>query len=355
MSWPLPQPDEIAERIAAGLISAFPGEALDPRAPDTMVGQLARLWGLTLFDAHLYLRWLAGQLMPDTATAWLERHADIWGVTRLAATRAAGEAVVAGTPGTAIPAGAELRAPSGQIYATTQAVAVGGGGTVALPLRAAVAGAAGNAAPGTVLALVAPIAGLAPQQATVTAAGLAGGAEAEADEALRARLLARIRRPPAGGTAADYEAWARAASADVAQVAVRPLWLGPGTVGVVVAMAGLRVPTAPELATIAAAIDAERPVTAALTVLPAVLLPVPIEIRVVPDTAASRAAVTAALDAFFAREGAIGDRLPRSRLSEAISSAAGEYRHDLVQPAADVVPGATQLPTRGAITWLPPA
>jgi uncharacterized phage protein gp47/JayE len=354
MSWPLPQPDEIAERIAAGLISAFPGEALDPRAPDTVVGQLARLWGLTLFDTHLYLRWLAGQLMPDTATVWLDRHADIWGIARIPATRAAGGATVAGSAGASIPVGTTLRAASGQIYETTEAATVGGGGSVVLPLRAVLAGAAGNAGAGAVLALVAPIAGLAQQQATVAAPGLTGGAAAETDEALRARLLARIRRPPAGGTVADYEAWARAASADVAHVAVRPLWLGAGTVGVVAAMAGPRVPTAPEIALIAAAIEAERPVTAAVTVLPAVLSPVAFQIRVSPDTAATRAAITGALDALFAREAAIGARLPRSRISEAISAAAGEYSHDLVAPSADVVPGPTDLPTRGGITWLPP-
>jgi uncharacterized phage protein gp47/JayE len=150
------------------------------------------------------------------------------------------------------------------------------------------------------------------------------------------------------------EAWARAASAEVAHVAVRPLWLGAGTVGVVAAMAGPRVPTAPEIALIAAAIEAERPVTAAVIVLPAVLLPVALQIRVSPDTTATRAAITGALDALFAREAAIGMRLPRSRISEAISSAAGEYSHDLVAPAADVVPGPTELPVRGAITWLAP-
>jgi uncharacterized phage protein gp47/JayE len=351
MTWPIPQPGEIAERLAAGIEAGFPeAPDLDARAPDTMLGVIARTFGLALFDAHLHQAYLAQQLLPDTATEWLERHADVWGIARIAATQAAGTVTFAGTNGTSIPAGTELRAPSGLI-ATTLATVVVASGTTSVAVRMAAPGAAGNAVAGVVLALVAPIAGLTPQSATVAIGGLTGGAEAEADEALRARLLARIRQPPMGGTAADYIAWAKRASAEVAQVAVLPNHVGPGTVGVVVAMAGARAPTSPEIAAIAASIELDRPVTASVTVLACVPTPVAFTITVTPDTAATRAAVTAALDAFFAREAAIGAVMPRSRISEAISAAAGEYSHVLVAPAADVAPTPLQLPTRGTITW----
>ena len=66
-------------------------------------------------------------------------------------------------------------------------------------------------------------------------AGLTGGRATEADEALRARLLARIREPPRGGAASDYDFWARQV-AGIGYVSVEPNGMGLGTVRVVVAL-----------------------------------------------------------------------------------------------------------------------
>lgn len=352
MTWPLPQPDEIAERIAAGILLAFPDAPdLDPRAPDTMLGVLARTVALTLFDVHLHQRWLADQQMVDTATDWLPRHADIWAIPRIAATFATGAAQFAGVNGTSIPAGTELRAPSGAVYETLATVTIASG-TAQASLRAVEAGTAGNASTDVALALVVPIAGITGQAATVVAPGLRGGAPIEGEEAWKSRVLARIRQPPMGGTAADYVAWARAASALVSQVRVYPNYVGPGTVGVVIAQAGGLAPTTPELAAIAAAIDLVRPVTAAVSVLACVPTAIAFSIELSPDTAATRLAVTAALDTFFAVEAAIGTEIPLSRVSEAISSAAGEYSHRIMSPTSAIAPTALQLPTRGTITWV---
>ncbi len=58
------------------------------------------------------------------------------------------------------------------------------------------------------------------------------GAEAESDEALRARYLARVQTPSSGGNVSDYKNWALEVSG-VGAVKVNPLWNGPGTVKVV--------------------------------------------------------------------------------------------------------------------------
>ena len=42
----------------------------------------------------------------------------------------------------------------------------------------------------------------------------------------------------------------------------------------------------------------------------------------------------------------------RTHMAEAISGAAGEFDHELVQPAANVVPSAGQLLTYGGVTWV---
>lgn len=350
MTWPLPQPAEIAEAIAADLIAAFPGTAIDPRAPDTMVGVLSRSVALTAFDLHLALRYLASELMVDTAQDNLPRHADVWAIPRIAATYASRTVTLTGADGTVIPTNTRLLSPAGVLFRVLGDTTIASGTTFAA-VRAETPGTIGNATIGTVLQLVTPIAGLAPQSGTVETI-IGQGADEEEVEAWRARILARIRQPPMGGAAADYAAWARGASSDVTGVRVYPNHVGPGTVGVVVAMRGDEAPTSGELSAIAAAIDAVRPVTAEVFVLACVPTAVPFSIALTPDTPANRAAVSASLDAFFAREAAIGTGIPRSRLSEAISAAPGEFSHVMSVPSADVAPTALQLPIRGTITWV---
>ena len=353
MTWPLPTPVEIAERIAGSIETSLetPDRRVDARSPNTVLGVLARVVAMAQFDLWLYQRRLADDLMPDTALAEaLERHADVWGVTRLPASAASGTVTFSGTNGTIIPAGTELRAPAGGTFVTLVSGSISGG-TASIAVRASEAGAAGNQVAGAVLALVAPVAGVLPQSAVVAAGGIAGGADTEADEALRARLLARIRQRPAGGAGFDYEEWARAALPDVVHVAVYGNWAGLGTVGVVVGMRGPRSPTAPEIASIAAYIAPLRPVTADVQVVAAVPVPIDITLTLTPDTVQTRAAVQAALATFFANDARIGQDLPKSRISEAISAAAGEYSHVLTVPAADLPMADTELPVLGVVTF----
>ncbi|WP_431281669.1 baseplate J/gp47 family protein [Humitalea sp. 24SJ18S-53] len=348
MTWPVQTPEAIAERIAARIEQAFPGT--DPRSNDTALGVLTAAVAMELFDVHLFQQIVAREAMVDTADAWLERHANTWGTQRVPATRAAGLTTFLGADGTVIPAGTALRAGD-LAFSTTTLSTIGVGGSLDVAVQADAPGIAGNLVAGVTLTLVSPIAGLSAQSAVVAAPGLSGGAGDEGDEALRARVLARIRRPPMGGRVDDYVAWARSASADIALVSVIPLHLGLGTVGVIVAMTGPRAPTGPELALVVAAIEAERPVTAAVTVLGATTLAVNITLSISPDNSATRAAATAALAAFFLAEGAIGATMPLSRISEALSSANGEYSHILTAPAAAVVPTATQVPVLGTVTF----
>src|SRR3546814_10410898 len=61
---------------------------------------------------------------------------------------------------------------------------------------------------GSHLTFSSPIAGV-NAVAAVAVGGLAGGADEEADDALRARLIGRIQKPVSGGKKTDYEGWAR--------------------------------------------------------------------------------------------------------------------------------------------------
>lgn len=308
-----------------------------------------------LYETHLHLRWWGDQYMPDTAEqAALIRHASIWGVFKRPATKAVGYAVFSGVPGTVIPKDLQLRTPAGAIVQTMTAGTVGSGGVVGIGVLAVVGGTAANAEGGATLVIVTTLAGLDPQMAVLDADGLAGGVEEEGDESLLARLLEKIREPGHGGAFFDYPLWVKNAFA-ASKVKTIANWVGLGSVGVVVAMGTAAAPVEPtpaELDAIAVHLETLRPVTAEVIVLSYVPKVQPYSIRLTPDTVANRAAVAAALDEFHAREAEIGGTLPHSRISEAISSANGEYAHELTVPPADVVCAPRELASRGAITWI---
>jgi len=366
MPFPLPTPQQILEaaqaELEAELIKLKPeaDPAAIARAVRSEKGVIAahlRADSIGLFGTHLHLRWWGDQYMPDKAEAeHLVRHASIWGVNKRPATKAVGYAIFTGTAGLPVPVGLQLRTPGGGLVETSVGGVIAGDGTVTIALVATEGGTAANTAGGASLPLVTVLAGLDPQAATLDAGGLAGGAEEETPESLLARLLAEIREPGHGGADFDYPKWVFEA---FAASKVKPIanWVGYGTVGVVVAMGTAQAPVEPteaEIDAIAAHLETLRPVTAEVIVLPYLPLPVPLTIELEPDTSSNRAAVEAAVDDFFAREATIGGRMPKSRISEAISAANGEYAHRLSVPPGDVEPEPRELPIRGVITWVVP-
>lgn len=366
MPAPLPTPEELTRRAEGRLEAALKrirpeaspaAIARAVRSEKGMLAAIARAHATGLYGAHLHLSWNVQQLMPDTAEAeFLIRHASIWGVYQRPATKAVGLALFTGVPGTAVPAGLDMRLPAGGLAITSAGGVLDGAGEATIALEAAEGGSTGNTAPGATLPIVTVQAGLDPQAAVLDADGMAGGAEEETDESLLARVLIEIREPGHGGAKHDYRVWIQNSFA-VAKIATVPLWVGPGSVGVVVAMGTAVAPVPPipaELDAMAAHLDPLRPVTAEVYVRPVVLLPVPMQLAVVPDTLPVRAALEGAAAAHFAAEAEIGERFARSRLSEALSAASGEYRHYFTLPSADVVPDRDELPIPGAVTWDPP-
>ncbi|MCA3413835.1 MAG: baseplate J/gp47 family protein [Roseomonas sp.] len=348
MPFARPSPAEIRDRMGAEIAVALPGA--DARLRRSMEEVLVRAIAIASHELHSHIEWAALQILPDTAEdEVLARHAAIWGITRITATAALGSVTFTGTPGAVVPANTELRRGDDARFLLAADVTIAGGGSGTGNVAARVAGAAGNSQAGISLALVAPVAGIAPS-ATVAAGGLAAGADAESDAGLRARLLQRIQSPPAGGASNDYVTWALAV-AGVERVWVYPNWLGAGTVGVAFVTTGGAIPAAPLVAAVQAALDARRPVTAAVTAFAPATQAVALTIDLAVDTAAIRAAVLAELADFFVREAEPGGTIRVSRISAAISGALGEVAHLLVAPAADITLPAGTIATLGAVTW----
>ena len=205
MTWVLPQPDEIADRLAAGYETAFQPPVtpagVDARSPNATFAILTRVQAAGAFDVYLYQQLLAVELFADSAQDELARHGDIWGVPRIAASAALGSVILAGVAGTVVPALQQLT--SGNAVVETQAaVTLDSGGPATVAVLATTAGAASSLPAGTGLLPVTPLAGL--TGATVAAGGLVGSDEEEL-EAWRGRILERIRSGPDYGQAGAYE------------------------------------------------------------------------------------------------------------------------------------------------------
>lgn len=340
---------DLIAQAQADTEARLPGS--DARTRRSNLGVLARVLAGATHGLYGYLDFLARQVFPDTADAeHLDRWGAIWGVTRKAPSFAVGTLDFVGQAGAVIPAGSVLAA--GEIEYETDADVTFAGAIASGVVTALTPGATGNLSTGLTVVFVSPVSGVA-ASATVAAGGLTGGADAESDTALRARLLDRIRQPPQGGAAHDYAAWALEVP-DITRAWVYPEELGPGTVTIRVVSddaAGGPIPGAPKIAEVQAWIDARRPVTAAPTVVAPVAVPLDLSIQLLPSTQAIRDAVEAEIADMIRREAVPGGTILLSHLREAISLAAGESDHVLVSPVANVAHATGQIAVPGVITW----
>jgi uncharacterized phage protein gp47/JayE len=281
--------------------------------------------------------WITKQIFPDTADVdFLLLHARLRGMGLKPAVASGGTLLVAGTPGTNVASGLAAKYQDGTAYITTSGGDIDATGQMVVTAQAVVAGTAGNRAEDDVLTLTVPPLGV---NASVTVVAMEGGAETETPESLLARLLQRIRRPPAGGNKYDYWQWAMEVPG-VAAAYVYPLRRGLGTVDVVIA-ASTGLPSDPVVAATQAHIDDQRPVTAknSLVIKPTIKtynVVAQLKLNGV-DLATAQAAIESALAAYDAAI-APGDTAIRTRIGAAISDTTGVDDYELDEPAANVVP-----------------
>jgi uncharacterized phage protein gp47/JayE len=303
-----------------------------------------------------FIEWISRQIIIDTAEAeFLERWASIWGVQRLAATPATGTITFTVAPGAAdIPAGTLVQTLDGTQFQTTADITVSGL-QATTTVTAVAPSAASNGYAGQTANLVTPVLGV---QTAAVLGLLAGGGDLESDDSLRERLLNRIQQPPQGGDANDYVQWTLATPGGGATRAwVVAEQFGQGTVGVAFVCDGngagaAILPSAAQIAAVAAFIDTVRPVTAHVTVYAPVAVPIDFAIEgLSPDTLAVQQAITAELADLLAREGQPGGTILLSHMRSAISSAAQEWDYELVTPAANVVLSPGQIPVMGRVVW----
>ena len=298
-----------------------------------------------------YLAWLAKNFLPDQAEkGWLDRWANILFGGRKAATFADGTIAVTGTQGVKLPAGALLATADGVQYQTAADAFLSATATP-VAVTCLTAGAIGNRDKGALLSLSVAVSSV---NAQATVVLIDGGADTESDDDLRVRILLRIRNPPMGGCATDYEQWTLSLPG-VSRVWVAPMEMGIGTVTVRFACDVLRagndgLPTPDDCALAKAYLDTVRPVTVAdLFVLAAIPQGiVPRILNLSNDTPSMRLAIEAALQAMLLEKAAPGQTIFACWISDAITEAGGDATFDLA--TGDFV-----MANKGSIASLRPA
>lgn len=354
MSFVAPSLPELISQAESDIESRISGADASVRRSNLSV--LARVEAGGLYGLYGYLSWLERQRWPDKADADVvsSTHARLWlEVDRLPATAASGEASFNGIDDAWIDAGTLVQRADGTRYAVGAAVQlVSGSATVSL--SAVESGAAGNALPGTALSMVSPVEGVNATSGLVLGDGLLGGADIEDAESQRARVLFRIKNPPAGGAVHDYERWALEVSG-VTRAWVYPRELGAGTVTIRFVCDGLAnpIPDAAMVDAVAAYIETKASVIGERVVVAPIADAVAYQIRIAPDTPAVRSAVEAELRDLHRREAIPGGVLLISHIREAVSLAAFETDNSVVFPSANVSATTGHMPTFGSVTWVP--
>lgn len=362
----IPDLRTLASRAVAAFQAHLPG--VDALTPGNNIAPTAKVLAGEMWTLFGRLAWVMRQAFVATAEGeWLDRHAGQYGMARRPAAGAVGLAALAYADGLTVEAGALFALADGRRYVAVSDTGLTGTGVVDVAIAAMASGADANAAAGLSLEIVSGVVGA--TSAEIGAGGVTGGSDVEDDEALRGRVLFRLRYPPHGGSAADYARWASQAPG-VTRVFVERLWQGPGTVRVFPLFDGLReggVGNAADIAAVVEALAPLQPAAAGVTVAAPAAQPIDVTISgLSPDTVAMRSSVIEALDAVIVAKGrasgtdagssgmdflAIPFTLSSSWLWEAVATVTGERRHRLLIPSDDIEISTGYVPTLGVVTF----
>lgn len=311
----------------------------------------AKVYAAALHTVYGYIDYLAVNMLPDKCDeTWLTRHAAMKRCPRKDPTAAAGHIRWDGVAnGLEVTTGSIIQRDDLVQY-VVDADAISAGGVLRVPVTCSVVGVTGDADDGSSLYLVTPVNGL---PSAGLADGITGGLDTEDLEVWRGRVLERYYWTPMGGADGDYIVWAKEVPGITRAWTYRH-WMGAGSVGVMVASSDPVNPV-PDADTVQAVKEHIEPLAPVAGSSLYIFAPVPkvvdFHIKLTPDTAAVRAAVTAELRSFLLRDGYPEGELTLSRINEAVSIATGEYSHQLIAPVAPVTIAKNELAVLGALTW----
>jgi uncharacterized phage protein gp47/JayE len=364
MPWITPSLTQCREMVRDDITASLQGAAVVGNTVlRVMSDAMAGIGALVL----RYLDWLARQLMPDQSEKeWLDRWGNIYLINsdgtmgRKGATTASGTVTFTGVAGVTVPAGTELVSPDGQAFYDTLEFITLGTQPVEVAVRATTAGAAGNMPAGTALAMTVPESGV---DSAVIVVDLRGGEEVESDDQLRARVLARIRQPPMGGCAYDFEHWAMSIPS-VTRAFCAPREMGMGTVTVRFMCDALRAdqggfPTDEDIAVVRSYLDTVRPVAVRdFFVESPVPEPIDFTLTLKQDSLALRAQIASSCEAMISEKAMPAHHVngelvgPTTILASWVAEAINRCTNDFTLDMSDhVMPHNGAIGVLGTITY----
>lgn len=367
MPFTRPTLTELRARVQADIKSELQGS--DPSlkySPLRIMGDAQAGMG---HEHYGYLDYIARQAVPFTATdEFLEGWAGLKGVTRTGATEATGSLAIEGLAATFIPSGTLLVRGDGVEYVTTADITLDGTGEGGGPAEASEPGSSGNGDAGMVFTLGTAIAGITSVEASTA---FTGGADAEDDDSLRSRMLQAYASPAQGGNEADYVRWAREVPGVTRAWAYGNV-LGVGTVSVYFMMDDVRsafdgfpqgtdggataetrtAPATGDQLIVANHIYPLRPVTALVYAIAPLSTAVNFTIdNIATASAATKAAIAAAIADVFQREGEPGGTINLSSIESAIAAIALTAGFVITTPSDNIALSTGHLPVLGTVTY----
>lgn len=207
-------------------------------------------------------------LIVDAAfvqTSWgepLTKLAEQFGIIRKEATKAIATLTVTGSYGAIIPKGAIFATADGKNFLATETTPIGESGTVNIEAQAQESGASYNVQAEMIVKIPVSIYGV---QSVINVEAAHDGYEEETDDALRERVLFKVRQPATSGNKNHYMLWASEV-AGVGGVKVLPLWNGNGTVKVVITNTDNAIASDDLIKQVQEHIEEQAPIGATLTV-----------------------------------------------------------------------------------------
>ncbi len=358
MAFTIPAIKDVVQRARNAFRAETPGT--DAWVWPNNIYVSAKVIGGAVWEVFGRLKWMDRQRFALTADGYeLERHGLDYGISRLPASYAQGNAVfVSDTWPQTIAVGTKVYRSDGTAYTVTTAKSVDKYSLAAtVPVVADVAGKGGNTIYGTPLTT---------PHAHITAVhvddvGFGQGADQETDDKLRTRILHRKRFPPNGGSEQDYVGWGLSLPG-VTRVFVKGNGYGRGTVAVWFLMDDTYpqgIPQSADVIAMQAYLDSVKPVTA--TVIVSAPIPDCMDIVVKglsPDTQAVRESAAAELASLFRRMSQPSTpgnlfTLYRSGMWQAVGNAAGEQHHEIVAPLGDITFAVGVMPCIKSVTFVP--
>lgn len=201
-----PTRSELIALARTELETRLPGT--DARLRRSVLDAIARVIAGAAHGFYGFLEFVGRQAFAHSAEGeFLRQWGALYGVQELAATFAQGIVEFTGTEFATIPLGTALRRADAREFITLAEGTVSGG-IAQVSVISVEPGLDANTEAGVTLTLLSSLPGIS-ADAEVIGDGITGGTDLESEESLRARIVARIRRPPGGGTVADYIARAK--------------------------------------------------------------------------------------------------------------------------------------------------